>query len=170
MKITIDSMKPEDWKQVRAIYLEGIATENATFEAQPPEWEKWDSAHVPEPRLIAKNDGEIVAWASLSRVSARRVYAGVGEISIYVAAKYRGQGIGSELMRFFVDRTEKKGFWTLQAGIFPENKDSIKLHEKHGFRVLGIREKVGKMDFGKLRGKWRDVVLMERRSKTVGID
>jgi len=170
LEIAIQSMKPEDWKQVRTIYSEGIATGNATFEVQPPEWEKWDSAHVPEPRLVAKKGGEIVAWASLSRVSVRRVYAGVAEVSIYVAAKYRGQGIGSELLRFFVDRAEKAGFWTLQAGIFPENKESIKLHERHGFRVLGTREKVGKMDFGGLRGKWRDVVLMERRSKTVGID
>ena len=170
MEIIIDPMKPEDWEQVRTIYWEGIATGNATFEARPAEWGKWDSSHVIEPRLVAKNDREIVAWASLSRVSAREVYAGVAEVSIYVAAKYRGQGIGSDLLRFLIDRSEKKGFWTLQAGIFPENKESIELHKRYGFRVLGVREKVGKMDFGKLQGKWRDVVLMERRSKTVGID
>ena len=170
MGIIIAPMKPEDWEQVRTIYGEGIVTGNATFEPQPPEWEKWDSSHVREPRLVAKKGGEIVAWASLSRVSARQVYAGVAEVSIYVAAKYRGQGIGSELLRFLIDRSEKEGFWTLQAGIFPENKESIALHQRHGFRVLGVREKVGKMDFSGLRGKWRDVVLMERRSKTVGID
>ena len=170
MEIIVEPMKPEDWEQVRTIYLEGIFTGNATFEAQPPEWEKWDSSHVMEPRLVAKNDKAIAAWASLSRVSARQVYAGIAEVSIYVAAKYRGQGIGSELLSSLIDRSEKKGFWTLQAGIFPENKESIELHKRHGFRVLGVREKVGKMDFGELRGKWRDVVLMERRSKTVGIE
>ena len=170
MKINIDPMRSDDWEQVRAIYLEGIATGHATFDAQAPEWEKWDSAHVTEPRLVMKDAGQIAAWASLSRVSARQVYAGVAEVSIYVAAKYRGQGIGSDLLRFLIDRSEKKGFWTLQAGIFPENVASIELHKKHGFRVLGIREKVGKMAFGELKGKWRDVVLMERRSKVVGID
>jgi phosphinothricin acetyltransferase len=170
MEIIIDSMRADDWQQVRAIYLEGIATGQATFEAQAPEWEKWDSAHVLNPRLVVKDGGQIAAWASLSRVSARQVYAGVAEVSIYVAAKYRGRGIGSDLLRFLIDRSEKNGFWTLQAGIFPENTASIELHKKHGFRVLGIREKVGKMAFGELQGKWRDVVLMERRSKAVGID
>jgi phosphinothricin acetyltransferase len=94
----------------------------------------------------------------------------VAEVSIYVAARWRGQGIGSELLGFLIDRSERRGYWTLQAGIFPENKDSIGLHQRHGFRILGVREKVGKMDFSEYRGKWRDVVLMERRSKTVGID
>jgi len=163
-------MRPDDWEQVRAIYLEGIATGHATFEAEAPEWGEWNSSHAPEPRLVVRKDGQVAAWASLSRVSARRVYAGVAEVSIYVGIKYRGRGIGSNLLAALIDASEKKGFWTLQAGIFPENVASIELHKKHGFRVLGIREKVGKMTFGESRGKWRDVVLMERRSKVVGID
>jgi L-amino acid N-acyltransferase YncA len=170
MDITIDVMRAEDWQQVRAIYLEGMATGHATFETKAPEWEKWDSAHVLDPRLVAKGRGQIAAWAVLSRVSARQVYAGIAEVSIYVSAKFRSQGIGSDLLGILIDRSEKNGFWTLQAGIFPENAASIQIHKKHGFRVLGIREKVGKMSFGELQGTWRDVVLMERRSKVVGID
>jgi L-amino acid N-acyltransferase YncA len=165
-----EPMKPEDWGQVRAIYEEGISTENATFEAAVPDWEKWDSAHVAEPRLVVRVNGQVAAWAALSRVSARKCYAGVAELSIYVGEKYRGKGIGDALLGAFVRASEQAGFWTLQGGIFPENTASIDLHEKHGFRVLGIREKVGKMAFGKLQGKWRDVVLMERRSKVAGID
>ena len=170
MEYKIDAMKPADWGQVQAIYEEGIATENATFEPVVPDWEKWDSAHVAEPRLVVRVNGQIAAWAALSRVSARKVYAGVAEVSIYVGEKFRGKGIGHGLLAALVDASEKAGFWTLQGGIFPENAVSIELHEKHGFRVLGIREKVGKMAFGELRGKWRDVVLMERRSKVAGID
>lgn len=170
MDFIIDAMNAADWETVRAIYLEGIATGHATFEFEAPEWAKWDSSHVAEPRLVLRRDGQIAAWASLSRVSARKVYAGVAEVSIYVGAKFRGQGLGSKLLAALISASEEKGFWTLQAGIFPENVASIEMHKKHGFRVLGIREKVGKMSFGKLQGKWRDVVLMERRSKTVGID
>ncbi len=170
MEIIIDPMTAADWEQVRGIYLEGIATGHATFEPRAPEWEKWDSAHVSDPRLVARRGGGVVAWASLSRVSIRPVYAGVGEVSIYVGHEYRGCGIGSQLLGILIDRSEEKGFWTLQAGIFPENIRSIEVHKKHGFRVLGIREKVGKMSFGELQGKWRDVVLMERRSKVVGIE
>ena len=170
MEYKIERMKPEDWEQVKAIYEEGIATENATFEPMVPDWEKWDSAHVAEPRLVVKVEGQVAAWAALSRVSARKVYAGIAEVSIYVGGKFRGKGIGDALLGALVDASEKAGFWTLQGGIFPENTVSIELHKKHGFRVLGIREKVGKMAFGTLRGKWRDVALMERRSKVAGID
>jgi phosphinothricin acetyltransferase len=170
MEYAIEPMKPEDWEQVRAIYEEGIATENATFEPGVPDWEKFDSSHVAEPRLVVKVEGQVAAWAALSRVSARKVYAGIAEVSIYVGEKFRGKGIGDALLGALVDASEKAGFWTLQGGIFPENTVSIELHKKHGFRVLGIREKVGKMAFGELRGKWRDVVLMERRSKVAGID
>ena len=170
MDFIIEPMKAEDWEEVRAIYEEGIATENATFEPSVPDWEKWDSGHVAEPRLVVRLNGRVAAWAALSRVSARRVYAGVAELSIYVGEKVRGKGIGDALLRAFVRASEKAGFWTLQGGIFPENVASIELHKKHGFRVLGIRERVGKMAFGKRQGKWRDVVLMERRSKAVGID
>jgi L-amino acid N-acyltransferase YncA len=166
----IDPMRPDDWEEVRAIYLEGIATGQATFESHAPEWEKWDSSHVAAPRLVVKRNGRIAAWASLSRVSARQVYAGVAEVSVYVGADFRGQGIGSSLLASLIQASEQKGFWTLQAGIFPENVTSIELHKKHSFRVLGVREKVGKMTFGELKGIWRDVVLMERRSKVTGTE
>jgi phosphinothricin acetyltransferase len=168
MEFVINKMNHGDWEQVRAIYIEGIATGHATFEAEAPEWEKWDSAHLAEPRSVARVGSSIAGWAALSRVSPRSVYSGVAEVSIYVGAKYRGQGIGDALLAALVDASEKKGIWTLQAGIFPENISSINLHKKHGFRELGRREKVGKMTFGKLAGTWRDVVLMERRSKVAG--
>jgi len=170
MEFKIESMNPEDWDQVRAIYEEGIATENATFEPMVPDREKFDSAHVADPRLVVRVGGRVAAWAVLSRVSARKVYAGIAEVSIYVGEKFRGKGIGDALLGALVEASEKAGFWTLQGGIFPENTISIELHKKHGFRVLGIREKIGKMAFGKLQGNWRDVVLMERRSKVTGID
>jgi L-amino acid N-acyltransferase YncA len=170
MEYLIDSMKPEDWGQVRAIYQEGIATGNATFEPGVPDWEKWDSGHVDNPRLVVRTNSRVAGWAALSRVSARKVYAGVAEVSIYVSEKFRGKGIGNVLLGALIDSSEKSGFWTLQAGIFPENAASIELHKKHGFRVLGIREKVGKMTFGELKGRWRDVVLMERRSRVAGIE
>jgi phosphinothricin acetyltransferase len=170
MEYKIEPMNPEDWDEVRAIYEEGIATGNATFEPAVPEWEKWDSAHVAEPRLVVRVNGQVAAWAALSRVSARKVYAGVAELTIYVGEKFRGKGVGDALLGALVDASEKAGFWTLQGGIFPENTASIELHKKHGFRVLGIREKIGKMAFGKLQGKWRDVALMERRSRVAGID
>jgi phosphinothricin acetyltransferase len=163
-------MKPEDWDQVRTVYLDGIATGHATFEPEAPEWEKWDSSHVPHPRLVLRAGGRAAAWAALSRVSARKVYAGVAEVSVYVGKDFRGKGLGDKLLGALVAASEQEGFWTLQAGIFPENVASIELHKKHGFRVLGVRERVGKMAFGDLQGKWRDVVLMERRSKVAGMD
>ncbi len=170
MDLIIEAMRDDDWEKVRAIYLEGMATGHATFEAEAPEWAKWDSSHVAEPRLVVRKEGQLSAWASLSRVSTRKVYAGVAEVSIYVGAKFRGKGLGSHLLASLISASEERGFWTLQAGIFPENVASIEMHRKHGFRVLGIRERVGKMTFGELQGKWRDVVLMERRSKIAGID
>ena len=168
MEFVINKMNRGDWEQVRAIYIEGIATGHATFEAEAPEWEKWDAAHLEEPRLAARLGGHVAGWAALGRVSPRAVYAGVAEVSIYIGPQYRGQGIGDALLAALVDASEQKGIWTLQAGIFPENISSINLHKKHGFRELGRREKVGKMTFGKLAGTWRDVVLMERRSKVAG--
>ena len=155
-------MKAEDWPSVRTIYLEGIATGNATFEQAAPEWEEWDGAHLPCCRLVARLEDDILGWAALSPVSRRRVYRGVAEVSVYVAQKARGKGVGKALLSELVANSERAGFWTLQAGIFPENIASIELHKRVGFRVLGLREKVGCMD-----GRWRDVVLMERRSRTV---
>ena len=166
----IDKMNPNDWEQVRSIYLEGIATGHATFEAEAPEWGKWDSNHLADPRLVARTGGKVAGWAALSRVSIRRVYSGVVEVSIYIESSYRGRGIGSALLAALIEASEKMGIWTLQAGIFPENIASISLHQKHGFRILGRRVKIGKMTFGELRGTWRDVILMERRSALTGID
>lgn len=164
MDIIIEAMQPEDWPVVREIYAEGIATKNATFETQVPDWEKWDTGHVQTPRLVARINGQVIGWAALSPVSSRAVYAGVAEESIYIASAARGQGVGKRLLAALVEQSEQAGFWTLQTGIFPENQASIHLHELCGFRVLGVREKIGQMD-----GVWRDVVFMERRSKVAGV-
>ncbi len=165
MEYIIDKMKASDWEQVRSIYREGIVTRNATFETEAPSWEKWDSSHFPDVRLVARASKAIVGWAALSPVSSRCVYAGVAEVSIYVGAKYGGQGVGGALLEALVALSEEKGIWTLQAGVFPENYASLALHKKCGFREVGRRERVGRMN-----GVWRDVVLLERRSKVVGID
>ena len=165
----IDRLTPKDWEEVRIIYEEGIATGQATFEEEAPGWGKWDSAHLKDPRLVVRAGGYIAGWAALSRVSPRSVYSGVAEVSLYVKGKYQKQGIGSALLSALIDASEQEGIWTLQAGIFPENLSSINLHKKHGFRILGVREKVGQMTSGEFAGQWRDVVLMERRSKVVGI-
>ncbi len=151
-----------DWPAVRAIYLEGIATGNATFQKTAPEWEEWDAGHLPDCRLVARRSGEVAGWAALSRVSARSVYAGVAEVSVYVAERMRGQGVGRMLLGGLVAESERHGIWTLQAGIFPQNGASVALHQGLGFRVVGVRERLGCMD-----GCWRDVVLMERRSSVV---
>lgn len=163
-------MKQEDWAEVRRIYWEGINTGHATFEADVPGWEEWDARHLREPRLVAIVNKDIAGWAALSPASARKVYAGVAEVSIYIGKEYRGQGIGSALLAALIAASEKQGIWTLQAGIFPENQASINLHLKHGFQILGRRKKIGRMTFGELSGVWRDVILMERRSNLVGTD
>jgi L-amino acid N-acyltransferase YncA len=154
-------MRVSDWESVRAIYLEGIATGNATFARSAPAWEDWDADHLKCCRSVAVFDGRIVGWAALSPYSRRQVYAGVAEVSIYVAAAAQGQGAGTELLAALVACSEANGIWTLQAGIFPENRASLRLHERFGFRVVGTRERIGQMD-----GRWRDVVLLERRSRT----
>lgn len=160
--ILLAPMQSSEWPEVERIYLEGIATKNATFETQSPGWETWNKAHRTDCRIVARIDNNIVGWAALSNVSSRCVYAGVAEVSIYIDSKYRGKGVGDKLMAQLVNESEQNGLWTLQAGIFPENKASIALHLKHGFRILGVREKVGKMD-----DYWRDVALLERRSKVI---
>jgi phosphinothricin acetyltransferase len=164
MEISIETMQSEDWPKVREIYLAGIATKNATFETEAPDWAKWDTVHLESCRLVARLNGQVVGWAALSPVSSRCVYAGVAEESIYIAAAARGQGVGKKLLTALVEASEGAGLWTLQSGIFPENKVSLRLHEQCGFRVLGVRDKVGQMD-----GVWRDVVLVERRSQVVGV-
>jgi phosphinothricin acetyltransferase len=162
--LSIEPMRPEDWPAVRAIYLEGIATGNATFEQTAPEWEKWDAGHLSAARMVARSDaGDVLGWAALSGVSSRCVYAGVAEVSVYVAQSARGQGVGRKLLAQLIADSEAEGIWTLQAGIFPENAASIALHERAGFRVVGRRERLGQMN-----GRWRDVVLMERRSQVAG--
>jgi L-amino acid N-acyltransferase YncA len=160
--IVVAPMLATDWPEVERIYIQGITSKNGTFETQSPGWEAWDKAHRIDCRLVAKADNKVVGWAALSNVSARKVYAGVVESSVYIDGDYRGKGVGDKLMTELVEQSELKGIWTMQAGIFPENVASLRLHEKHGFRILGIREKIGKMD-----DKWRDVLLMERRSRVV---
>jgi L-amino acid N-acyltransferase YncA len=157
-------MTPEDWPVVREIYEEGIATGDATFERAAPAWEDWDAGHMKACRLVALDAGRVVGWAALSFVSERCVYAGVAEVSVYVSAASRGQGIGRHLLESLVAASEREGLWTLQAGIFPENAGSIAIHRRCGFRIVGTREKLGRMNL-----HWRDVLLLERRSAVVGI-
>jgi L-amino acid N-acyltransferase YncA len=157
-------MNAEDWPAVRRIYGEGIATGNATFATELPDWQNWDSRHRPNCRLIVSDGKEVLGWAALSPVSARQVYAGVAEVSVYIAASARGTGVGRVLLRALVDESERHGIWTLQAGIFPENIASVSLHKSLGFREVGVRQRLGKM--GK---RWRDVLLLERRSSIAGI-
>jgi L-amino acid N-acyltransferase YncA len=162
--ITITSMLPSHWEAVRAIYEEGIATGNATFQTAAPSWQEWDNAHLKTCRIIAVENKEVLGWAALTPVSSRCVYAGVAEVSVYVATEARGKNIGSLLLEALITESEQDGIWTLQSGIFPENKASIRLHEKNGFRVIGYRERIGKM--GNI---WRDNIALERRSNSVGI-
>ncbi len=162
MDATIDPLRDQDWPAVRAIYAQGIATGNATFETETPGWETWDEAHRPDCRIVARAGDRIVGWAALSPASGRCVYDGVAEVSVYVAATARGQGIGKALLSALVQASEEAGVWTLQAGIFPENVASIAIHKACGFRKVGVRERLGQRD-----GAWRDVILMERRSPVV---
>jgi phosphinothricin acetyltransferase len=157
-------MVANDWPRVRDIYEEGIATANATFETEAPDWQQWDARHLSSCRLIAVDTDRIAGWAALSPVSARRVYAGVAEVSVYVTAAARGRGLGKALLKQLVLTSEQNGIWTLQAGIFPENLASVRLHKAFGFRTVGTRERLGR-----LAGQWRDVLLMERRSNLVGL-
>jgi len=158
------SLLPSHWEAVKRIYEEGIATGNATFQTTAPTWEDWDSVHSVKPRLIAIENDEISGWAAITPVSGRCVYAGVGEVSVYVSAAARGKGVGKKLLQALIEESEKENFWTLQAGIFPENISSLSIHENCGFRVIGTRERIGKMN-----GTWRDTVLLERRSTTIGL-
>lgn len=156
-------MIPTDWETVARIYGEGIESGNATFETDVPSWEVWDAGHLAICRLVAEVAGDVVGWVALSPVSRRDVYRGVAEPSIYVAAAARGRGVGAELMTAMVQASEDAGIWTLQTAIFPENGASVALHERHGFRIVGTRERIGLH-----HDRWRDTVLMERRSETTG--
>lgn len=164
MEITITPLLPEDWPAARAIYLEGMGTGLATFETRAPSWAEWDAAHLAHSRLAARIEGSLVGWAALSAVSPRRVYAGVAEVSIYVAAGARGMGVGRALLGALVAESERNGIWTLQAVILAENEASIALHLGCGFREVGRRERIAMRG-----GTWHDTVLLERRSRRVGI-
>jgi len=158
----VRDLLPLDWEEVAAIYAEGISTGVASFETEPPSWEDWDAAH-PAIRVVAELDGKLAGWCALSAASARHCYRGVAEESVYVAGWAQGRGVGRALLEEIVKRSERAGIWTLQAGIFPENKLSLRLHLGCGFRLVGVRERLGESD-----GVWRDVLLLERRSEAVG--
>jgi len=160
--IKIEKMEESDWRQVKRIYEEGIATKNATFETEVPDWFSWNENHLQTCRLVARNGKRLIGWAALSPVSERCIYNGVAEVSVYVSAPARGKGIGKRLLNQLIEESEKSDIWTLQAGIFPENQNSIQMHKKLGFREVGYREKIGKLD-----DVWRDVILLERRSKII---
>ncbi|HEY5058987.1 MAG TPA: GNAT family N-acetyltransferase [Gaiellaceae bacterium] len=157
---TVRELRAGDWPQVAAIYAAGIATGNATFETQVPSWEAWDASHAGL-RLVAEERGKVVGWATLTPVSGRRCYRGVGEDSIYVAAGARGRGVGRTLLGALIERAEADGFWTIETGVFPENAASVALHLGCGFRIVGTRDRLGELD-----GVWRDVLFLERRSST----
>jgi L-amino acid N-acyltransferase YncA len=163
-KIVYVPLVQAHWPDVSLIYKQGIAEGNATFETTCPDWETWNKTHRPDCRFVALIADKIVGWAALAPVSGRCVYAGVSEISVYIHEDYRGTGIGNFLLASIICESERKGIWTLQAGIFPENVSSIRIHEKNGFRKVGIRERIGSMN-----SVWRDVILMERRSNIAGI-
>ena len=162
--MTVTTLLSEHWPSVKAIYEAGLATGNASFQTSAPAWEEWNKSHLTHSRLVAIGNDAVIGWAALSPVSARPVYAGVAEVSVYIAPAHQGKGIGKALLSAVIATSEQNGVWTLQAGIFPENGASIALHKGLGFREVGIREKVGKMG-----DRWRDTVLLERRSKRAGL-
>jgi L-amino acid N-acyltransferase YncA len=160
----IINIEEKHYSEIAKIYLQGISTGFATFQTSVPSWEEWDKAHLKICRILAKKGNEIVGWAALTQVSSRCVYEGVAEVSIYIDQEFRGKGIGKFLLSSLIKQSEENGLWTLQSGIFAENIGSISLHEKCGFRKIGYREKIAK-----LNNVWKDNIIMERRSKTVGL-
>ncbi len=164
MDFVVERMKGEDWPMVQSTYQEGIATGNATFETDAPDWEKWDKTHLHDCRLVARAEGKVIGWTALRPFSPRPVYSGVAEVSLYVAPSARGLGVGKALLRSLIEESERAGIWTLQGMILRENLTSLALCRKCGFREVGYRERISQMN-----GIWRDVILMERRSNIVGI-
>ncbi|MEW6212380.1 MAG: N-acetyltransferase family protein [Acidobacteriota bacterium] len=164
-EFSIDSFAPDDWPEVRAIYLEGIAAGQATFETDAPAWEEWDANHLSACRLVARLEGHVIGWAALSAVSRRSCYAGVAEVSVYVGDQFRGRGIGKALLEALIVESEKHGIWTLQGSTFADNEASLRLQSGCGFRVVGRRERIAQ-----LKGVWRDTVITERRSRVIGLD
>lgn len=157
--IAITPMAKEDWPDVQAIYQEGLDTKNASFQETAPSWEEWHADHLCCCRLVAKTEGKVVGWAALSPISKRSVYRGVAEVSIYVSSQFKGEGFGDHLLKSLIESSRENGLWTLQASIFPENKPSVYVHKKNGFRKVGRRERIGQQD-----GIWRDTLLFELRS------
>ena len=169
MAVRIDPMSPGDWPAVHRIYAEGIATGDATLEREAPDWDHFDRSHQVACRLVARDaadgpDGPIVGWVALTAYSGRRVYAGVAWESVYVAAAARGRGVGRALLEALIPASEVAGFWTLLAGVLAENAASLALHERVGFRRIGLNERIGQ----DVTGRWRDVVQLERRSPRIG--
>lgn len=164
-QVVIDTMYPTDWEEVKAIFIEGIEGGNATFHTTPPTWEQWDAGHLEDCRFVARVNGEIVGWIALSPFSSNTFHKGVVEDSIYISNRAQGMGVGSKLLKKCIEESEKCGIWTIQSQIFSENTASIYLHQKYGFREVGVRER-----FGHLNGVWRDVTLLDRRSTIVGQD
>jgi phosphinothricin acetyltransferase len=160
--VVVRHLRSADWLEVARIFDEGIATGNATFETEVPSREAWDAGHLSEHRLVAERDGRVIGWIALAPVSSRECYAGIAEVSAYVAADARGEGVGGELLAAVVESSERAGIWTLETGVFPENETSLRLLRRFGFRAVGTRERIGR-----LHGVWRDVVLLERRSEVV---
>ena len=161
----IEPLQQHHFEAVKEIYALGIATGMATFQEEVPMWKEWDESHFKTGRLVALDENEnVMGWAALTPVSGRCVYAGVAEVSIYVHPNHQGKGTGKALLKALIAESEKQNLWTLQAGIFPENNASLKVHQQCGFRQVGYREKIGR-----LKGVWRDTILLERRSQTVGV-
>lgn len=165
MSVAITPMTPADWEQVRTIYLEGIASGQATFETEAPSWEQWDAAHHPFARLVARSEGRAIGWAALSPVSRRDCYAGVAEVSVYMSASNGGRGVGRRLLEAIIAESERHKIWTLQGATFPSNEASLRLQRSCGFREIGRRERIAQ-----LHGEWRDTILTERRSSIVGVE
>ena len=162
--ITIRPFVKSDFPSVKGIYQQGIDSGEATFQEQAKDYDVWNESLLPSCRLVYESNRQIIGWAALSSASNRCVYSGIAEVSVYVSSNSQGLGVGNSLLKALIKASEEEGIWTLQAGIFPENKASIHIHSKNGFKVLGIREKLGQMN-----GIWRDIVFMERRSKVVGL-
>jgi L-amino acid N-acyltransferase YncA len=162
--MNIEPLSEQHWSEVKAIYLSGVATGNANFSFAEPEWSGWDKTHVKDCRLVATENNQVLGWVALTAIHDQCVFAGVAEVSIYIAEHARGKGIGKRLLEAIINQSEQNNFWTLEARIFPENLASIKIHEENGFRIIGGRERIGK-----LNGVWRDTLLLERRSVKVGI-
>jgi L-amino acid N-acyltransferase YncA len=162
--MNIEPLSEQHWSEVKAIYLSGVATGNANFSFAEPEWSGWDKTHVKDCRLVATENNQVLGWVALTAIHDQCVFAGVAEVSIYIAEHARGKGIGKRLLEAIINQSEQNNFWTLEARIFPENLASIKIHEENGFRIIGGRERIGK-----LNGVWRGTLLLERRSLKVGI-